>query len=479
MSVGFEGEGDWFSSFVSISDGAVVAFSSASSNLVPGEPNDPPEGNGPEDLFVRYLPNGPTVLVSVSSEGVEGNGISGVCSISADNRYVAFESVARNLVPDDTNDTTDVFVHDLDTGQTFRASVSSQGGEGNSFSLGPSLSADGSCVVFLSNASNLVAGDTNDTFDEFVHVFATGETWRVSVGTGGIQANALSHNYPSPSADCSLVAFNSTASNLVPNDINGMRDAFVHELATGVTTLVSLSKGGVQGNGDSWFPSLSADGRYVAFDSIATNLDDEPSDGSRLSAVRDQGFESDVDEDGICDTDDNCPTTSNEDQLDGDKDGIGDVCDACPNDQNNDIDGDDVCGDVDNCPATFNPDQSDGNGTGIGDACDTCASNAYCGDGDPCTFVRCIDALCDYAPAAYGDVGGSGGTCGPDKGVGLADILAVLDGFGNIFAEGCEASNIDIAGAGGTCGPDGVINLTDILAVLDAFQGAAACCPDE
>ena len=79
-------------------------------------------------------------------------------------------------MPDDTNDTTDVFVHDLDTGQTFRASVSSQGGEGNSFSLGPSLSADGSCVVFKSNASTLVAGDTNDKSDVFVHVLATGET---------------------------------------------------------------------------------------------------------------------------------------------------------------------------------------------------------------------------------------------------------------------------------------------------------------
>ena len=87
--------------------------------------------------------------------------------------------------------------------------------------------------------------------------------------------------------------------------------------------------------------------------------------------------------------------------------------------------------------------------------------------------------MCDYAPAAYGDVGGSGGTCGPDEGVNLSDILAVLDGFQSIFAAGCEVSNIDIAGGGGTCGPDGQIDLQDILAVLDAFQGLDDCCETE
>ena len=93
-----------------------------------------------------------------------------------------------------------------------------------------------------------------------------------------------------------------------------------------------------------------------------------------------------------------------------------------------------------------------------------------------CTFDSCTQTVCFSIAAAYGDLAGAGGTCGPDDQVDIFDIFAVLDGFQDSFADGCTPSNIDIAAAGGTCGSDGQIDIFDIFAVLDAFQGVSACC---
>jgi len=267
VSVASDGtQGDWDSDRPSISaDGRYVAFESVATNLVPDDTN------GRYDIFVHDRQTGQTTRVSVASDGTQGDGRSRDASISADGRYVAFESVATNLVPDDTNGSTDVFVHDGETGQTTRVSVASDGTQGDGGSEAFSISADGRYVAFLSWASNLVPGDTNTTGDIFVHDRETGQTTRVSVASDGTEGDGHS-GYPSISADGRYVAFESYATNLVPDDTNANDDIFVHDRETGQTTRVSVASDGTQGNAPSYDASNSADGRYVAFESWATNL---------------------------------------------------------------------------------------------------------------------------------------------------------------------------------------------------------------
>ena len=215
---------------------------------------------------------GETTRLSVASDGSEGNGSSALPAISADGRYVAFESLARNLVSDDTNNFADIFVHDRQTGETTRASVASDGAEANHASLAPGISADGRYVAFWSSASNLVPDDTNDTADIFVRDRHTGETTRVSVSSDGTEANGFSAFIPTISADGRYVAFQSSATNLVSGDTNNFADIFVHDRQTGETTRASVAGDGTEGNNSSDYPSISADGRYVAFHSSASNL---------------------------------------------------------------------------------------------------------------------------------------------------------------------------------------------------------------
>jgi Tol biopolymer transport system component len=208
--------------------------------------------------------------VSVSSDGTQANGNSGPTSLSADGRYVAFQSNAPNLVAGDTNNTQDVFVHDNLSGDTQRLSVNSAGGQANDGSYAPRLSADGRYVAFSSFATKLVPGDTNGQPDIFVHDRQTGETRRVSVSSYGGQANSGS-GYQTISADGRYVGFASFATNLVAGDTRGSQ-AYVHDLQTGATRRVSVNNAGVAANGDSYNTTLSADGRYVAFDSGASDL---------------------------------------------------------------------------------------------------------------------------------------------------------------------------------------------------------------
>jgi hypothetical protein len=216
----------------------------------------------------------------VSSAGVEGNDESYTPSISADGRYVAFHSDASNLVSGDTNNYEDVFVHDRQTGETTRVSVDSTGVQGNYGGEYPSISADGRYVVFRSYATNLVPGDTNGRCDIFDHDRQTGQTTRVSVDSAGVQGNYGSY-YSSISADGRYVAFISDASNLVPGDTNDWSDVFVHDRQTGETTRVSVSSAGVEGNYDCYSPSISADGRFVAFITSASNLVPGDTSGSQ------------------------------------------------------------------------------------------------------------------------------------------------------------------------------------------------------
>ena len=254
------------SGYPSISaDGRYVAFESGATNLLAGDTN------GIHDVFVRDQQTGTVALVSVASDGTQGNGVSRYPSISADGRYVAFFSSATNLVAGDTNGYPDIFVHDLQTGDTTRVSVASDGTQGNDIPRFPSISGDGRYVAFESDATNLVSGDTNGWIDVFVHDRLTGITTRVSVASDGTQGNSGSQS-PSISADGRFVAFGSGASNLVAGDTAEHGDVFVHDQETGLTTRVSVASDGTQGNGGSGVPSISADGRYVAFSSYATNL---------------------------------------------------------------------------------------------------------------------------------------------------------------------------------------------------------------
>jgi len=260
---------DSSSSHVSISDtGRYVAFQSFASNLVSGDTNNT------LDVFVHDRQTGQTTRVSVASDGSQGNGLSAHPSLSANGRYVAFASSASNLVSGDTNGAEDVFVHDRKTGRTTLVSVASDGTQGNGESAFPSISDTGRYVAFFSSASNLVSGDTNFASDIFVHDRQTGQTTRVSVASDGTQANDGS-GVLSLSANGRYVAFESVASNLVSGDTNNSQDIFVHDLKMGQTTRVTVASNGTQGNGDSFDPypfSLSANGRYVAFESVATNL---------------------------------------------------------------------------------------------------------------------------------------------------------------------------------------------------------------
>ncbi|MBK7642824.1 MAG: PD40 domain-containing protein [Planctomycetes bacterium] len=249
------------------SDGRFVLFVSDANNLVPGDTN------GTWDIFVRDRLTNTTERVSVSSSGGQSNGISGVygAAISRDGNVVAFESVANNLVPGDTNGAREVFVHDRTTGATERVAVDASGIQGNGSSFYPSLSADGRFVAFTSNATNLVPGDTNGKWDTFVRDRWTGATELVSVSSVGLQGSDDSSK-AELSADGRFVVFESLAPDLVAGDSNLAEDVFLRDRLNGTTERVSISTTGVQTNHHSFQASVSDDGRCVAFASLASNL---------------------------------------------------------------------------------------------------------------------------------------------------------------------------------------------------------------
>ena len=318
-SAGNQANSDSFGPAIS-ADGRYVAFVSDASNLVAGDTNNR------FDTFVHDRQAATTERVSVDSAGNEGIGpsgdVGGIPAISADGRFVAFTSNEQNLVPGDTNDRADVFVHDrqagttervsvdsagnqLDllsvgpaisadglvvafisgsgpatdvfvrdrqAGTTERVSVDSAGNQGNSSSAGGSISADGRFVAFSSDSSNLVSGDTNGRTDVFVRDRQAGTTERVSVNSAGNQASGGDSLRPAISADGRFVVFHSGATNLVGSDTNGAIDVFIHNVQTGTTQRVSVDSAGNEGNAVSDRPSIDADGGFVAFESPASNL---------------------------------------------------------------------------------------------------------------------------------------------------------------------------------------------------------------
>ena len=267
-------------------DGSVVVFSSEASNLVPGD------RNGALDVFVAETKGRMTSRVSVGDYG-ESAGRSEASSVSARGRVVAFRSLATNLVRDDGNGYPDVFVHDRSTDVTERVNVSSTGIQANGATFRGMLSGDGRFVGFRSRARNLVPGDTNDAMDVFVHDRVTGKTMRISVATDGAQADTrgldghtcgtVFMSRPFLSANGRYAAFTSRAANLVAGDRNGMPDVFVHDLETGRMVRISVTADGREANGGSFISGISADGRVVAFQSFASNL--VPRDTNRRKDV--------------------------------------------------------------------------------------------------------------------------------------------------------------------------------------------------
>lgn len=271
-------------------DGRFVSFHSQATNLSPLDPTDG------RDVYVHDRRTRETELVSVGLSGSAGSGWSYSSAVSADGRFVAFASEAEDLVAGDTNGLEDVFLRDRMLGRTTRVSISDGGSQGEGPSGSPAISASGRAIVFASSADNLVAGDTNGTIDIFVRDVAGGRTTLVSRASSGAQANGPSTG-PAISGDGSTIAFESDATNLVADDRNGLdaglpvrvwgTDIFVHDRRSGTTEMASISSLGLQGDKLSLAPSLSADGRFVAFYSYATSLVAGDTNGQPDVFVRD------------------------------------------------------------------------------------------------------------------------------------------------------------------------------------------------
>ena len=245
-------------------DGRYVAFQSFAANLVPGYADV-------SNIFVHDRQTGQTELVSVSSGGILGDDDSEAPAISADGRFVAFQSFASNLAPGSTSLVSNIFVHDRQSGETEVASVSSNGFPGDDDSTSPSLSADGRFVAFQSFASNLAPGSTSLVSNIFVHDRQSGQTKVVSVSSNGSLGDDDSET-PAISADGRFVVFQSFASNLVRRGTGGISNIFVHDRQNARTVVVSVSSGGFSADDDSGSPAVSANGRLVAFQSFASNL---------------------------------------------------------------------------------------------------------------------------------------------------------------------------------------------------------------
>ncbi len=277
-------------------DGRYVVFASAADNLVAGDQNGLP------DIFVRDRQTGVVTRVSVNSNGAEANGPSTASAISDDGHFVVFQSAASNLVVNDTNGLADIFFHDLQSGETRRVSVASDGTQANGPSRYPDISAHGRYLVFESNATNLAAGApstyayvptisddgrfvaftavnfTNWGFpglqavnDVFVRDLQSGTTMLAGVASDGTPANG--DNGPGTiSGDGHVVAFVTAAGNLVSGDTNGLQDVFIHDLQSGETRRVNVASDGAQADHISWLPHISGDGRLTVFQSSATTL---------------------------------------------------------------------------------------------------------------------------------------------------------------------------------------------------------------
>ena len=292
-------QGNDVSSFPTISgDGRYVAFQSTATNL------SPLATDGTQQIYVLDRKTGAVELVSRNGLSVAGNEESTGPAISDDGRFVAFFSHANNLVNGDTNDQRDVFVYDRRRDRIERVSVSSRGEQGTGVDDAeeleehgglhaleghpPSISADGRFVVFWTGLNGLVRGDTDDVIDVFVHDRRTNKTRRVSKGVGGVPADGASRR-AKINGPGTLVVFDSEATNLVADDTNGKMDIFAYDLVRGRLRMLTRAADGSQTNDDSLEPHLDFSGRIVAFTSWASNLVASDVNNTRDAFVLDRG----------------------------------------------------------------------------------------------------------------------------------------------------------------------------------------------
>ncbi|HEX6011675.1 MAG TPA: hypothetical protein VFY87_07705, partial [Geminicoccaceae bacterium] len=273
-----------------------MAFTSPATSFVPGDTNNA------NDVFVRDVGAGTTSRVSVGPGGQEAGAASTGSGLSGNGRFVVFWSAAANVVAGDTNVAIDVFVHDRLQGETTRESVGPGGAEANGRSftafvnagtpvrgtpLSGVISSDGRFLVFQSAATNLVPNDANGVFDAFIRDRQEGTTDLVSVADDGTRGNGSSTG-PFVSDDGRIVSFTSNATNLVPGDTNGVLDVFVRDLQEGTTTRVSRAVDGGHTNGFSIVVTMSNDGRYVVYRSNATNVVPDDTNGTQDLFVHDR-----------------------------------------------------------------------------------------------------------------------------------------------------------------------------------------------
>ncbi|MCB0353408.1 MAG: PD40 domain-containing protein [Bdellovibrionales bacterium] len=270
LSVGLgssEADGDSRNPVLS-ADGKFVAFESDATNLVAGDDNNV------TDIFVYSIDDETIERVSLSFGGGDADGASTAPSISNDGQYVVFQSVATDIVTGDDNEVSDVFRYDRDADTADRASVGFDDDtpiEGDGASRNSAISGDGSLVVFESDATNLVSNDNNDASDVFLRSFADDSITLASISTAEDTGNAPSGS-PFISNDGSIVAFQSSASDLVTSDQNDAQDVFVYSIATETVSRISVGRSNQESNGPSFSPTLNSDGQYVLFESAATNL---------------------------------------------------------------------------------------------------------------------------------------------------------------------------------------------------------------
>src|SRR5205809_84055 len=334
LPVAAGGNSDSSDSVIS-SDGRFVLFLSEANNLVTNDTN------GVSDVFMRDLQTGTTTLVSVNSAGTGGNGASTSPLISPDGRYVAFVSAAGNLVANDTNNANDIFVRDLQNNTTTLVSVSMDGAtSGNGGSDWPTMTPDGRWVAFVSKATNLVAGASNNLGDIYARDLVSGTTIWVGTNVAAIMSGVNSQSHPinsyNPvvSDNGNYVAFKSVgaallvlrhnlqtdatdlvSTNTVGNTLGfddpsgpdmtpdgrfiafteargaggtGLTDVYLWDAQNGTKSLVSANLSGtISSNAFSDTPAVSADGRFVAFVSDASDLVTNAADGSYQVYLRD------------------------------------------------------------------------------------------------------------------------------------------------------------------------------------------------
>lgn len=278
--MGVQGIGDTYVGGISL-DGRYIVVSSTATNFVVGDTN------GFADALVYDRVLGTFTRVSVDSGGTQGNGQSGGVTISDDNRYVLFTSNSTNLVAGDTNGAADCFAYDRMTAAVTRIGLANGGSELNGYCTSGGISADNRYFVFSSNAANAVAGDTNGVADVFLRDLMTGTVTRVSTDASGTQGTAGSYLSPSSlSSDGRYVAFMSDAPNLVPGDTNACSDGFVRDTLTGSIVRATVNSLGAQGNANSFTIAISRDGSTVAFVSAASNFFDGDNNSARDAFAR-------------------------------------------------------------------------------------------------------------------------------------------------------------------------------------------------